>query len=149
MWSFGVVLHGVSCLYLLPTPPTCGPSTTYYSRYMSPLMDIKCFLFASLFCTYIRDRKPISSSINRADVHTHAHTHTQDSNPSFHPLTAGWNDQKIVKVKKEGKPIRGLGAPKAFINQCLVRSCKVECTLICIPKAYFNKNNHKKDKNSA
>lgn len=53
-----------------------APSTTYYSRYMSPLMDIKCFLFASLFCTYIRDRKPISSSINRADVHTHAHTHT-------------------------------------------------------------------------
>lgn len=56
----------------------------------SPVMDIKCFFFVSLFWTYIRDRKPISQSINRAhagarthrNAHTlvlHSTTHSRDS----------------------------------------------------------------------
>ena len=85
--------HGIlQCSYvmcvmsLLQHPPTQPHLTDVhppsYSRYMSPLMDIKCFLFAALFWTYIRDRKPISQPINRAHthissfVHTHTHTHT-------------------------------------------------------------------------
>lgn len=79
-----------------PTLLMCTPPS--YSRYMSPLMDIKCFLFAALFWTYIRDRKPISQPINRAHTHissfahthTHAHTHTKTlthTHTAFKPLT--------------------------------------------------------------
>lgn len=64
----------------------------------SPVMDIKCFFFVSLFWTYIRDRKPISQSINRA--HAGARTHRQTRahtriafNHSLTPVTAGYGEQ--------------------------------------------------------
>lgn len=55
----------------------------------SPVMDIKCFFFVSLFWTYIRDRKPISQSINRAHAGARAHTHTDMRTHSYciQPLT--------------------------------------------------------------
>lgn len=56
----------------------------------SPVMDIKCFFFVSLFWTYIRDRKPISQSINRA--HAGARTHSYCIQP-LTPVTAGYGEQ--------------------------------------------------------
>lgn len=76
----------LECSYIMcvafiypPTPLMCTPSS--YSRYMSPLMDIKCFFFVALSWTYIRDRKSIYQPINRAHTHTgslaRVHTYTR------------------------------------------------------------------------
>lgn len=114
VWYFGGLLHCVLCLYSLSTPPTCIPLPSY-SRYISPLMDIKCFLLAALSWTYIRDTKSISPPINRVHTGTHIQvaTHTykpEHSNHQLSPGTAGCTKQPedCLQVIKEGEARRGL-----------------------------------------
>lgn len=114
MWSCGVLFHYVCYVFIYsPSPLMCTP--LLLTADTSPVMDIKCFFFVSLFWTYIRDRKSISQSINRA--HAGAHTHTRTHSyciQATHSLP--WqqdtvNNLKIVNelVKKEGEASAACG----------------------------------------